>query len=77
MLAVATGWNVLLGFQWAWGIIPKRSQPDWGIVIRNQFTSAPRELARVAVRFMTDRNGVMAEAQDRDEAQLLEEAEPQ
>ena len=76
-LAVATAWNVLLGFQWAWGLMPKRSHPDWGLVIRQQFTSAPRELARVAVRFMTDRDSVMAEAQDHDEVQLLEEEEAQ
>jgi hypothetical protein len=54
-VAVLVLWNALFMFQWAWGLVPKRGPVDWEVVARQQFTDAPRELARAAGLFFTDR----------------------
>jgi hypothetical protein len=65
-------WNGVFAFQWAWGLVPKRGPIDWSDTIRQQFTAAPREMGRVAVRFFTDRQGLIDEVQRRDEGQIRE-----
>jgi hypothetical protein len=48
-------WNALFAFQWAWGLLPKRGPVNWGDVVRNQFTVAPKDLAHAVPLFFTDR----------------------
>lgn len=63
-------WNGLFAFQWAWGLLPKRQGVDWAVMARQQFTIAPKEIGSVAVRFFTDRQGLIDEVQRRDEQRL-------
>ncbi|MEY2424495.1 MAG: hypothetical protein QOI61_67 [Actinomycetota bacterium] len=68
--AVLIAWNGLFAFQWAWGLLPKRGGIDWAQMVRQQFTTAPKELGSVAVRFFTDRDGLIDDVQRRDEERI-------
>jgi hypothetical protein len=59
-------WNALFAFQWAWGLVPKRAPVDWGQMVRNQFTTAPRELVRAVGLFFTDRAALIQHVQEAD-----------
>lgn len=63
-------WNALFMFQWAWGLIPKRGAVDWGIVVRQQVTDAPSEMARAVNLFFTDRAELIRIVQEQDLEQL-------
>lgn len=41
--AVGIAWNLLLLFQWIWGLTPKRTTAHMRTVISNQFTAAPQQ----------------------------------
>lgn len=69
-VGVLVTWNALFAFQWAWGLLPKRGAVNWAQMARQQFTTAPKEIGRVAVRFFTDRQGLIDEVQARDEERL-------
>ncbi len=69
-LSGLVAWNALFAFQWAWGLLPKRGSVDWGVVAKQQVTTAPRELGEVVVRFFTDRDALIREVQERDEARI-------
>ncbi len=70
-VAALIAWNMLFAFQWAWGLLPKRGPVDWSDMARQQFTTAPREIGSVAVRFFTDRDDLIREVQQRDEERVL------
>lgn len=72
LVAVMVVWNLLFAFQWAWGLIPKRGPVAWEQVLRQQFTTAPRELARALTLFWTDRGELIARVQQVDLERLEE-----
>jgi hypothetical protein len=59
-------WNALFAFQWAWGMLPKREAVEWGPMVRNQFTTAPRELVHAVRLFATDRQAFVRVVQEKD-----------
>ncbi|MEX0990761.1 MAG: hypothetical protein WD004_00620 [Actinomycetota bacterium] len=65
-LAILIVWNALFMFQWAWGLVPKRGPVDWAVMVRQQFTTAPREMGHAFTLLLTDRGELMRIVQERD-----------
>jgi hypothetical protein len=63
---LAVVWNLMFAFQWAWGLVPKAGGVEWPQMIRNQFTTAPRELMTAVRLFATDRGALIKHVQDVD-----------
>ena len=65
-IALLIVWNVLFMFQWGWGLVPKRGPVDWGTVVSQQFTTAPREMVRAFKLVLTDRAELLRIVQEND-----------
>ncbi len=59
-------WNVMFAFQWAWGLTSKQGAVHWETVVSNQFTRAPREFAKAARLFVTNRGALIHHVQQVD-----------
>ncbi len=65
-LSLLIAWNALFMFQWAWGLVPKRGPVDWAVMVRQQFTMAPKEMGRAFTLLLTDRGELIRIVQRND-----------
>jgi Dolichyl-phosphate-mannose-protein mannosyltransferase len=69
-------WNLGLMFQWGSHMIPPRGPVSWSEVLRNQFTSVPRNLSSGLRYYFFHRKDLMQRIEQRDLQQLHQPPQP-
>lgn len=59
-------WNVGLMYQWGTGLVPNRGPADFALVARNQVTEVPSRMVGFLTRYLTGREQVTRELEERD-----------
>src|SRR6266478_3772572 len=76
VLAAFMLWNAAFMFQWGEHLIPPRGPISWSVMIHNQFSVVPRQLAAHFENYLFHRRDLMRQIDNRDIDQMKKQSEP-
>ncbi len=76
VLAAFMLWNAAFMFQWGEHLIPPRGPISWSVMIHNQFSVVPRQLAAHLENYLFHRRDLMRQIENRDIDQMKKQSEP-